>query len=210
MGRGGGKNSSKRGREPKSTQGAKLALWVPRVAIVAVASYSLDTILRLRALPPSQNGHTREEWRQVHRPKGRSSHPVHTDDFEYPDESTYELPPLPENLRGVADFLGGDIPHYDRRRHHNFRSTRESLHELHPLPNIILAVFDDVGYGDVGFNDASRPSHTPFLDTLAHRGLRLTDFYAAASQCAPSRAALLTGRHGARNGITGHVRATSQ
>lgn len=63
-------------------------------------------------------------------------------------------------------------------------------------PNIVFVVFDDSGYGDLGANQESRGdrlSHTPFLDDLALRGVRFTDFYMAASICTPSRSAFLTG-----------------
>jgi arylsulfatase A-like enzyme len=41
---------------------------------------------------------------------------------------------------------------------------------------------------------------TPFVMQRA-RGLRLTDFHAGSSVCTPSRAALMTGRHGLRTGV---------
>lgn len=74
----------------------------------------------------------------------------------------------------------------------------------HPLrPNIIFILCDDLGYGDVGVftqnqraarNDRNLPSFaTPSIDTLAHDGVIMTQHYAAASVCAPSRASLLTG-----------------
>lgn len=40
------------------------------------------------------------------------------------------------------------------------------------------------------------------MDALRARGMRFTDMHAAASVCTPSRASLLTGRLGARNGVT--------
>ena len=70
--------------------------------------------------------------------------------------------------------------------------------------NVVLMFLDDTGWGDFGanWNTQSSPSETPRLDEVARRGLRLTDFHAGASVCTPSRAALLTGRLGARTGIT--------
>eukprot|EP00931_Biecheleriopsis_adriatica_P048106 TRINITY_DN27787_c0_g1_i2.p1 TRINITY_DN27787_c0_g1~~TRINITY_DN27787_c0_g1_i2.p1 ORF type:complete len:534 (+),score=89.95 TRINITY_DN27787_c0_g1_i2:384-1985(+) len=56
------------------------------------------------------------------------------------------------------------------------------------------------GWGDLGANGVG-PSETPNLDRLASEGLRFTDFHAGASVCTPSRAALLTGRLGARTGV---------
>jgi len=76
-------------------------------------------------------------------------------------------------------------------------------------PNIVLIVADDLGYGDVGpYDDDHDPStpmvtNTPRLDELAQAGVRLTDFYAGAPVCTPTRAALITGRYNARIGMLG-------
>jgi len=68
------------------------------------------------------------------------------------------------------------------------------------LPNIILIMVDDLGYGDVGYlgNDIVQ---TPHLDALAEQGIRFNRFYAAAPVCSPTRASCLTGRHPYRSGI---------
>ena len=66
-------------------------------------------------------------------------------------------------------------------------------------PNVILIVADDMGYGDFGvFNDG--PARTPHLDALVGEGMCLTQHYAGAPACSPSRAALLTGRYPHRTG----------
>ena len=68
-----------------------------------------------------------------------------------------------------------------------------------PQPNIVLILVDDMGYGDFGvFNDGS--SSTPTLDALAAEGLCLSQHYAGSAVCAPSRAALMTGRYPHRAG----------
>src|SRR2546425_7739748 len=68
------------------------------------------------------------------------------------------------------------------------------------LPNIIIIMADDLGYGDLGCY--SHPSiRTPNLDRMAAEGVRFTDFYVAAEVCTPSRAALLTGRYPIRSGM---------
>jgi arylsulfatase A len=59
-------------------------------------------------------------------------------------------------------------------------------------PNIILIFADDLGYGDLSCY-GSRYIKTPRIDKMASEGMRLTNFYAMASICTPSRAALLTG-----------------
>ena len=63
-------------------------------------------------------------------------------------------------------------------------------------PNIIYILADDLGYGDLGCY-GSKLNSTPNIDALAANGVRLTDFHAA-SWCAPSRRALMTGCHAHR------------
>lgn len=60
------------------------------------------------------------------------------------------------------------------------------------LPNIILILCDDMGYGDLGCY-GNTVQKTPNIDRLASEGMRFTDFYAAASVCTPTRASLMTG-----------------
>lgn len=68
------------------------------------------------------------------------------------------------------------------------------------LPNFIIIFVDDMGYGDIGQN--GHPTiYTPHLEKLTRSGVIMTQFYAAASLCTPSRAALLTGRYPVRNGM---------
>jgi len=62
-------------------------------------------------------------------------------------------------------------------------------------PNIIFILADDLGYGNIScFNPKSRIS-TPNIDKLAKEGTKFTNFYAGSTVCAPSRAALMTGKH---------------
>ena len=67
------------------------------------------------------------------------------------------------------------------------------------LPNIIVILADDQGYGDLGCY-GSPYIRTPHIDRMARDGMRFTDFYAQ-SLCGPSRAALLTGSYPARNSL---------
>lgn len=63
-----------------------------------------------------------------------------------------------------------------------------------PLPNILLIVADDLGYGDVGcYNDQARIG-TPHLDRLARDGMRFTDAHSPSTVCTPTRYSVLTGR----------------
>ena len=64
---------------------------------------------------------------------------------------------------------------------------------------IILA--DDLGYGDLGCYGHPR-FRTPNLDRMASEGVRLTQFNTPMPFCAPTRAALLTGRYPFRCGLS--------
>jgi arylsulfatase A len=67
-------------------------------------------------------------------------------------------------------------------------------------PNIVLILADDLGYGDLA--SYGHPTiRTPRLDRLAQQGVRLTSYYSGSALCTPARAALLTGRYGARVGL---------
>jgi len=67
-------------------------------------------------------------------------------------------------------------------------------------PNVILVITDDQGYGPVG-RHAHPWIRTPHLDALYDTSTRFTCFQVAPT-CAPTRAALMTGRHPEKNGIT--------
>ncbi|MGH8501465.1 MAG: sulfatase [Gammaproteobacteria bacterium] len=71
-------------------------------------------------------------------------------------------------------------------------------------PNIILILADDLGYGQLGC-DGNRFNETPNLDRIAREGLRFSNAYASAAVCSPTRAALMTGQHPARQGITDYL-----
>lgn len=66
--------------------------------------------------------------------------------------------------------------------------------EKRSVPNIVLILADDLGYGDVGCY-GQKHIQTPNIDRLAEQGTRFTDAYAGASVCAPSRCVLMTGKH---------------
>jgi arylsulfatase A-like enzyme len=71
---------------------------------------------------------------------------------------------------------------------------------IHGQPNFIIILADDLGYGDLGCF-GSTDTATPNVDRLAVGGARLTNFYANAAVCSPSRAALLTGRYPGKSGV---------
>ncbi len=66
-------------------------------------------------------------------------------------------------------------------------------------PNIVFILADDLGYGDLGCY-GQRRIQTPNIDRIAAEGVRFTQVYAGDTVCAPSRCALMTGKH------TGHCR----
>lgn len=67
-------------------------------------------------------------------------------------------------------------------------------------PNIIFVLTDDQGWGDVGYNGHPHIT-TPNIDAIAANGIRFNRFYAGASTCSPSRAAMLIGRANQRVNI---------
>src|SRR5258708_27311033 len=79
-------------------------------------------------------------------------------------------------------------------------------------PNLVIFLADDLGCHDIGAWGAT-DLKTPHIDALAASGARFTNWYAAAPVCAPSRAALLTGRYPIRAGVPDNgqaLRSTEQ
>ena len=67
-------------------------------------------------------------------------------------------------------------------------------------PNVILIITDDQGYGDLACH-GNPIIKTPNLDRLHAESVRLTDFHVSPT-CAPTRSALLSGKHEFKNGVT--------
>ncbi len=115
-------------------------------------------------------------------------------------------------MRGAAilggTLVAGGIGYRSLHNHlgRDFRPERATayLDRIQPsdspaaLPNIIIILLDDLGYGDL---DAPT-INTPNLERMAAEGVRLTSFCASAALCSPSRAGLLTGRYPVRTHIT--------
>jgi hypothetical protein len=59
-------------------------------------------------------------------------------------------------------------------------------------PNILLILADDLGVNDIS---GGLGIETPFIDSIAKNGLNFTQAYSSHATCAPSRAALFTGRY---------------
>jgi arylsulfatase len=64
--------------------------------------------------------------------------------------------------------------------------------------NVVLILADDLGWGDLGCYGQTK-IRTPNIDRLAKEGMRFTNYYSGSPVCAPSRCAMLTGKH------TGHA-----
>ena len=74
--------------------------------------------------------------------------------------------------------------------------------------NVLVVVLDDVGLDKLGAYDAHpSPALTPNLDQIACAGVSFNNAYSN-PVCSPTRAAIMTGRHGSRTGI-GYWIATS-
>ncbi|MFL2936253.1 MAG: sulfatase-like hydrolase/transferase [Myxococcota bacterium] len=71
-------------------------------------------------------------------------------------------------------------------------------------PNIVMILADDLGWNDLTFGGggvAGGTVPTPNIDSIAQEGANFTNGYAANGTCAPSRAALMSGRYGTRFGF---------
>ena len=131
--------------------------------------------------------------------------------------SAGSIPPSapPRKAKAALDYLPLGSKSFRRTRVGEFLMKRTFILILFaavalakPLaerPNFILCMADDQGWGDTGYN-GHPVLKTPVMDEMARTGLRFDRFYAAAAVCSPTRAALLTGRHPSRTGVTDWIR----
>ena len=71
-------------------------------------------------------------------------------------------------------------------------------------PNVVVILADDLGYNDLTWNGggvAGGSVPTPRIDSIAADGVDLSRGYAGNATCAPSRAAIMTGRYPTRFGF---------
>ncbi|SHI57874.1 Arylsulfatase A [Arenibacter nanhaiticus] len=80
------------------------------------------------------------------------------------------------------------------------KSKGKELPNLSTPPNIIYINVDDLGWKDVGYM-GSTYFETPNIDKLSKEGMVFTQGYAAAANCAPSRACLMSGQNTPRHGV---------
>ena len=81
--------------------------------------------------------------------------------------------------------------------------------EAESRPNIVLVLFDDIGYGQPPSYRKDSSFKTPNLDRLAQQGMRFTDAHSAAASCTPTRYGVLTGRYPCRIGQYGVLKTYS-
>ncbi len=70
------------------------------------------------------------------------------------------------------------------------------------LPNIVLIVADDLGYGDLSCLNSEGKIPTPHHDRVAAEGMAFTDAHSSSAVCTPSRYSILTGRYAWRTWMT--------
>ena len=80
------------------------------------------------------------------------------------------------------------------------KSAAQPIRQAHDRPNILFILTDDQGYGDLQAHGHPYLK-TPHTNRLREESVRFDNFYVSPS-CSPTRAALLTGQHEFRNGVT--------
>jgi arylsulfatase len=116
-------------------------------------------------------------------------------------ESSSEFDPIASPTRVLAEHREPQFVHVEDVAEAE-RRVAAHLERRGRRPNVLVLVFDDVGWGDLGCygGGVAVGAPTPHLDALARDGLRLTSCYSQPS-CSPSRATLLTGRLPVRHGL---------
>ena len=71
-------------------------------------------------------------------------------------------------------------------------------------PNIVVVFIDDMGWGDFSCF-GNQAASTPFIDQMAHEGIRFEQFYVNSPICSPSRTAISTGQYPQRWRITSYL-----
>lgn len=73
------------------------------------------------------------------------------------------------------------------------------------LPNIIVILADDLGFGDISSFNEHAAFKTPNIDRLAEKGIKFTDAHTTSAVCTPTRYSLLTGRYNWRSTLKKYV-----
>lgn len=82
---------------------------------------------------------------------------------------------------------------------------KPSSDQLSVLPNIIIILADDMGYGDIQAYNPESEIATPNLNSLADEGMIFTDAHTNSAVCTPTRYGLITGRYAWRTRLKKHV-----
>ncbi len=86
-----------------------------------------------------------------------------------------------------------------------FVSLARSTAAENTKPNVIFILADDLGCMDIGAFNPKTFYETPTIDSLAKRGMKFTQGYAACCVCSPTRGSILTGKYPPRFGITNFI-----
>ena len=97
-------------------------------------------------------------------------------------------------------------------------SNKQLETEKTKLPNIVVILADDMGYGDVQAYNPESKIATPNINSLAEEGMKFTDAHTNSSVCTPTRYGLVTGRYawrtrlkrGVLSGYSDHLIDTSR
>ena len=106
---------------------------------------------------------------------------------------------LPGLIASIRDPVGPNVA-----VHWQTDSTAAPAPSASRPPNIVVILADDLGWNDLTFNGggvAGGAVPTPQIDSIARDGMLFTQAYAGNATCAPSRAAIMTGRYATRFGF---------
>jgi arylsulfatase A-like enzyme len=86
-------------------------------------------------------------------------------------------------------------------------STGQSTAQPKILPNVIVIITDDQGWGDIGYNNPK--VYSPNMDNLASQGAKFMNHYSM-PQCTPTRISIFTGKYPGRYGKEGLMATNEQ
>src|SRR6187551_2826505 len=92
----------------------------------------------------------------------------------------------------IPDRMSTGLTTYDAKDPDTAYPPIEPLLPPESAPNVLIVLLDDVGFG--ASSAFGGPCHTPTAERLAAGGLKYTRFHTTAL-CAPTRAAMLSGRN---------------
>lgn len=81
----------------------------------------------------------------------------------------------------------------------------DELQHNRSVPNVVLILADDLGYGDVKCLNPQGKIATPHFDRLAAEGMVFTDAHSSSAVCTPTRYGILTGRYNWRSRLQSGV-----